>query len=136
MIDFGITEEAFWKLTHREYNALRKRWEAAEERINWRTALVTSWIANSIPRKHRRRPYKPADFMPKNIGKKRAETDGLQTYKKVAGVMQAFGGRKGRAETENQRRYRLDVIRRYRKWKESGAVGAMPMTDDPAEVTE
>lgn len=100
---------------------------------------MTSWIANSIPQKHRRKPYKPADFMPRNIKPaKRAEVDGLRTYKQLSGVMQALGGRKGRAETENQRRYRLDVIQKYRKWKTEQAAGdtTTVMSEALAEVSE
>lgn len=129
MVEFKLTEAEFWRLTPREYAALKRRYEAVEEHKDWRAALITSWVANSIPSKNRKRPYKPADFMPRKHVRRvateerataNAESPGIRVYNRLSSAMKMFGGRKGRAETPEQKKYRLDVIERYRRWKTAG----------------
>lgn len=126
MVEFKLSEAEFWRLTPREYAALKRRYEAIDERKDWRAALITSWVANSIPSKNRRRPYKPADFMPRRHARRTeveagaaaaGDTPGVRTFNRLSSAMRMFGGRKGRAETPEQKKYRLEVIERYRKWK-------------------
>lgn len=129
MVDFGLSEAEFWRLTPREYGIMKRRFEASEERKDYRAALITSWVANSIPSK-RKRPYKPDDFMPRRRAAKQAHSKatkpqgtpaGEAVYNRLSSAMRVLGGRKGRAETPEQKKYRIEAIERYRNWKTSEA---------------
>lgn len=60
----GMTEDAFWRSTPRQFDALLKQHLEQERREDYRAGVVAALVANSIPSKKRKRPYKPEDFFP------------------------------------------------------------------------
>ena len=63
--DLGLSEEEFWGLTLKEFNALSERYGVNQEWLNYRAALICSVLAN-IARDPKKKgtPYIPRDFMP------------------------------------------------------------------------
>lgn len=64
-----------------------KSLEKQEERDQWRTAVLSSVIANFAPKSKKGKTYRPKDFMPK---KKQTEEDML---KEVIRLNKLFGGK-------------------------------------------
>ena len=63
--DLGLSEEEFWGLTLKEFNALCERYGVNQEWLNYRAALICSVLAN-IARDPKKKgiPYTTQDFMP------------------------------------------------------------------------
>jgi hypothetical protein len=61
-----LSEEAFWHLTLGQLIALTRRWEAEQESKDYRTAVITSNILNTIPRtkETKHKIFTPADIYP------------------------------------------------------------------------
>ena len=68
-----MSERGFWRLSPRQFVALRKAWDRDQERLDYRFALVASAAANA-PHYQRedKRPYTPQDFILSSGRKKRA----------------------------------------------------------------
>lgn len=62
----GLSEAEFWDLTLAQFIALRKRWEAEQESLDYRTGVIASTILNTIPRTEetKNKVYTPADIFP------------------------------------------------------------------------
>ena len=73
--DLGITEEAFWKLTLKQFNALLERYELSRERQDYRAALICAVLANIHRDPKRSQPFTPDCFMP-GYHKKETQTPG------------------------------------------------------------
>ena len=68
----GLTSEEFWKLTLVQFNAMCKRFQSREERMDFHAGLICSVLAN-INRDPKRKtdPYTAKDFMPgQPVGRK------------------------------------------------------------------
>ncbi len=82
--DFGLSEDEFWGLTLKEFNALADRYGINQEWLNYRTALICSVLANTVrDPKRKRTPYTPQDFMPgkKQLQSKQSAKQMLSTVK-------------------------------------------------------
>lgn len=86
--DLHLTEEEFWSLTPREFDALRGRFNDSNDWLNYRAALVCSVVANVFRGKNVK-PFKPDDFMPKRKTKDQTPEQILAT---VELLNAAFGG--------------------------------------------
>lgn len=58
-----MSEDEFWFLTLKEFNALIERHQTNEEWLNYRPAIICALLAN-INRGKGSKVYKPQDFMP------------------------------------------------------------------------
>lgn len=69
VFDFGLSSEQFWKLTPAQFEALSRRHEIVRQQDDLGFGIVASTVANCHRNpKKRRKPYEPADFMPKYGG--------------------------------------------------------------------
>jgi len=84
-----LTEIEFWMLTPLELDALIKRHLFAEEKEDFRTALVACTFAN-VFRGKKQRALKPADFMP---GGRKKRKPWQEQLKFVELLNAAFGGK-------------------------------------------
>jgi len=63
VFDYGLTSEAFWRLTPAQFWAVSKRYDQGVERQEFGPALVTSTIVNALRGKNDA-AVSPRDFMP------------------------------------------------------------------------
>jgi len=89
--DLGLTEEGFWRLTLREFNALVERYIINHDWLNYRVALVCSILANTArdPKK-KPSPFVPDDFMPK---KEQRQQTAEQMFAFVQALNAVLGGK-------------------------------------------
>ena len=84
--DLLLSEEEFWGLTYKEFNALSERCKTSHDWLNYRAALICSVLANTVrdPKK-KSKPYTPQDFMPEEKrtrpSKKQSAKQMLRTVK-------------------------------------------------------
>jgi hypothetical protein len=70
-----------------------ERWQAEQERNDWRTGVIASTIANANRNpKKRSKPYEPSDFMPARKKKKAKPLSVAQSVQFAAMLNAAFGG--------------------------------------------
>jgi hypothetical protein len=61
--ELGLSEADFWRLTMRQFDALRKLAQDVQDRADIRAGLIAATIANCTPFKEAR-SFTPADFFP------------------------------------------------------------------------
>ena len=88
--DLNLTEDEFWGLTLKEFNALIERHRNNHDWLNYRTALICAILANTVrdPKK-KIRPFTPEDFMPKKETKQQTTE---QIFATVQMLNTVFGG--------------------------------------------
>ena len=85
-----MPEREFWGLTLAQFYSLAKEYGNEQEMLNYRGAMICSVIAEvNRDRKKRKRPFTPADFMPK---KKRREMTDEQMLEQIMEVNAELGG--------------------------------------------
>lgn len=88
--DLNLTEDDFWGLTLKEFNALAGRHESNQEWLNYRAALVCAVLANTArDPKRKRHPFVPDDFLPK---KEHVGQTPEQIFAQVQLLNALFGG--------------------------------------------
>lgn len=90
--DLNLSEEDFWGLTLKEFNALSERYTSNQEWLTYRSALICSVLANTVrDPKRKRTPFTPQDFMP---GKKQTQPQqsAKQMFATVKMLNAAFRG--------------------------------------------
>jgi len=87
-----LSENDFWKLTPREFNALTERYKEAKTWLDYRAALICSVMAN-IWRdpKRKRTPFSPDEFMPETGAAKSIQTP-QQIFNTVQMLNTIYGG--------------------------------------------
>lgn len=70
-------------MTPRQFDALRKRKEEADERDDYRTALLCAVIANCAPREKGAKAFTPEDFMPRSAPKRPQTPDEMLEIAKI-----------------------------------------------------
>lgn len=60
----GLREEQFWRLTPRVYRKLADRWYEEQKRLDLRSAVVATYVANSWLKREDQRAWVPGDFFP------------------------------------------------------------------------
>ena len=71
MWSFGVhnlrlPSREFWSLTLAQFDALARRYKDEQRRLDYRSAMICSILAEiNRDRKRRPRPFSPDDFMPK-----------------------------------------------------------------------
>lgn len=87
--DLGLSEDEFWGLTLRGFNALAKRLIKKDEWLNYRAGMICSVVANSV-RSKGAKVFTPEDFFPTT------STDKAQSWEtilsKVTMLNAVFGG--------------------------------------------
>jgi len=89
--DLNLSEDEFWDLTMKEFNALIIRYDNNHDWLNYRAALICSVLAN-IWRGKSKRIFKPADFIPGTIQGKQKPQTSKQMLATVKMLNAAFGG--------------------------------------------
>lgn len=88
---FGIKPDEFWALIPNELSIFIKgsveMFEKKEEQEWWRSAIISSTIANFSMNRKRGTSYKPKDFMPK---KRQTKDDMLAEVRRLNAL---FGGK-------------------------------------------
>jgi len=68
MIDFGLTESQFWRLTPAQFSSLAdrfdQRYDQERRHLDFLAGIVAATIAN-VNRGKAQKAFKPEDFMPK-----------------------------------------------------------------------
>lgn len=92
-----LTDREFWHLTLAQFNALAESWQASEQILDYRAALICALIAETN-RNHKKRPkpYKPSDFMPRR--EKRRTLNEEQMKQRLAVITTALGGTQAKPE--------------------------------------
>jgi len=86
-----LSEDDFWRLTMREYDALLRRRNMNQEGEMYRAAFIVSSIYNvNRDVKKKPEPFRPEDFMAKRATSKQTPEDMLEMVKHLHA---AFGGR-------------------------------------------
>ena len=88
--DLGLTEDEFWNLTLKEFNALSARFKDAQDWQNYRAAMICAVVANTVRRKKGDRVWQPSDFMPTK--ERRVMTD-KQMFAQVQAINSILGGK-------------------------------------------
>lgn len=71
--DLRLSEQEFWNLTLKQFNALLERHRINFEWQNYRPALICAILAN-IYRDKKSKAFTPQDFMPKTKLKEKRQT--------------------------------------------------------------
>ena len=58
-----MSEDEFWHLTLKEFNALIRRYQDNKEWLDYRSAMICALLANMFKGKNTK-PFVPRDFMP------------------------------------------------------------------------
>ena len=93
----SLSENEFWELTPREFDALAKRYKQCEENEDYRTGVIASTIATFLS--NRKKPYTPQDFMPKKTMK--PKSNWKQLLHLVEGFNVALKGKDTRKSKKN-----------------------------------
>jgi hypothetical protein len=89
--DLGLTEDEFWNLTLKEFNALLVRFKDAQDWQNYRAAMICAVVANTVrSSKKKARAWTPSDFMP--IRERKVMTD-KQMFAQVQANNALLGGK-------------------------------------------
>lgn len=99
----GLSDEDFWRLTPREFNALARAREAEQRNWDARFGLLAAILANAHrdPKK-RAAPFEPKDFFP-SLAKMKKRRQTVQEQKQIVSILAAvFGGELKRPEPSNE----------------------------------
>lgn len=68
MIDFGLTEAQFWRLTPAQFSSLAdrfdQRYDSDRRHLDFLAGIIAATVAN-VNRGKSQKAFKPEDFMPK-----------------------------------------------------------------------
>ena len=89
--DLGLTEDEFWNLTLKEFNALSARFKDAQDWQNYRAAMICCVVANTVRTKTKKPlPWVPSDFMPT---RERKQMTDKQMFAQVQAINAILGGK-------------------------------------------
>ena len=89
--DLNLSEDDFWYLTLKEFNALSTRFKENQKWLNYRAAMICAVVANTVRNpKKKSRAWTPDDFMPTK--ERRYMTD-QQMFAQVQAINAILGGK-------------------------------------------
>ena len=94
MWSFGVrnlrlSDREFWDLTLAQFDALARRYKDEQRRLDYRSAMVCSILAEiNRDRKRRIKPFSPEDFMPKEEAEERDDPKMERALRRISQMLE------------------------------------------------